>query len=283
MKIQTSYPGVWWQLFLVLQAVAVALMTNAKAAEGTLDKILSEKKVNICWVSSPPQEMKDPKTGEVTGYFVDAARFMFGQLKVEPMFIETTWANFVATLQSGQADFCIASSFASIKRAAVVDFTRPILYLGRSAIVRKDDNRFKSLADLNSDKITIAVLTGSRSQEFVTTNLPNAKVLSLAGSDPSAPFLAVTAGRADAGINDAWAARRFAQNQPMVKDLFGNEPFNVSPMAWTVKKGNTDLLNFLNTSLEVMLASGDLEKMAKKYPNAGRYRRTIQLVPFATE
>jgi len=275
--------SLWTQLFRALAAVLTMALANTAVAQGTMDKILSDKKVSICWVSSPPQEMKDPKSGKVTGYFVDAARHMFEQIKVEPVFMETTWANFVATLQSGQADFCIASSFASIKRAAVVDFTNPILYLGRSAIVRKDEERFKSLSDLNREDITIAVLTGSRSQEFVTTNLPKAKVLSIGSSDPSAPFLAVTAGRADAGVNDAWAARRFAQNQPGVKDLFGDEPFNVSPMAWTVKKGNTDLLNFLNTSLEVMLTSGEMEKMAGNYPNAGRYKRVIRLVPFATE
>lgn len=270
-------------LFSAVAALLVMSFANVATAQGSLEEILTKKKVNICWVSSPPQEMKDPKTGKVTGYFVDAARFMFEQIKVEPVFLETTWANFVATLQSGQADLCIASAFASIKRAAVVDFTNPILYLGRSAIVRKDDDRFKSLTDLNRKDITIAVQTGSRSQEFVTANLPKAKVLSLGGADPSTPFLAVTAGRADAGINDAWAARRFAQNQPGVKDLFGDEPFNVSAMAWSVRKGNTDLLNFLNTSLEVMLTSGQLEKMALEYPNAGRYKRAIRLVPFATE
>lgn len=271
----------WAQLFSALAAVVAMALTGPAMAQGSMDKILADKKVNICWVSSPPQEMKDPKSGEVTGYFVDAARSMFEQLKVEPVFIETTWANFVATLQSGQADLCIASSFASIKRAAVVDFTNPILYLGRSAIVRKDEDRFKSLSDLNREDITIAVLTGSRSQDFVTSNLPKAKVLSLGGTDPSTPFLAVTAGRADAGVNDAWAAKRFAENQPGVKDLFGDEPFNVSAMAWTVRKGNVDLLNFLNTSLEVLLTSGEMEKMALKYPNAGRYKKSIRLVPFA--
>lgn len=283
MKIQKSHSAIRPRMLGVILGLVAIVMAGAATAQGTLDKILSEKKVTICWVSSPPQEMKDPKSGEVTGYFVDAARAMFEQLKVEPIFVETTWANFVATLQSGQTDFCIASSFASIKRAAVVDFTRPILYLGRSAIVRKDDNRFNSLADMNRDDITIAVLTGSRSQEFVTTSLPKAQVLSLSGADPSTPFLAVTAGRADVGINDAWSARRYAQNQPAVKDLFGDEPFNVSPMAWTVKKGNIDLLNFLNTSLEVMLTNGELEKMASRYPNAGRYKRVIKLVPFAVD
>lgn len=283
MRTQTSYTTVWSKLLRVILGLVTLALANAATAQGTLEKILSEKKANICWVSSPPQEMKDPKSGKISGYFVDAARFIFEELKVEPVFVETTWANFVATLQSGQTDLCIASSFASIKRSAVVDFTRPILYLGRSAIVRKDDNRFDSLADMNRDDITIAVMTGSRSQEFVTTSLPKAKVLSLSGADPSTPFLAVTAGRADVGINDAWSARRYAQNQPAVKDLFGDEPFNVSPMAWTVKKGNTDLLNFLNTSLEIMLTNGQLEKMASEYPNAGRYKRVIKLVPFAVD
>lgn len=280
----------WWKrgawgmgLCLALSLQALILANPAASAESTLERILSEKKVRICWISSPPQEMKDPKSGKVTGYFVDAARYIFDELKVESEFIEEKWGTFVASLQSGRVDFCIASAFASIKRSAVIVFTEPILYIGRSAIVKKGDTRFKKLADFNHENVTIAVIQGSRSQEFVESSLPKAKVLAIGGNDPSTPFLAVSAGRADVGINDAWTARRYARNQPNVTDLFGDEPYNVSPMAWSVRSKDIQLLNFLNTSLRWIIHRGSFEEMALKYENAGRYREQLRLVPFAVK
>ena len=276
--------GVWGMAMCLVLTLPVLILANpAASAEGTLERILREKKVRICWISSPPQEMKDPKTGEVTGYFVDAAKYIFAELKVESEFIEEKWGTFVASLQSGRVDFCIASAFASIKRSAVIVFTQPILYIGRSAIVKKGDTRFKRLADFNNKDVTIAVIQGSRSQEFVESSLPKAKLLAIGGNDPSTPFLAVSAGRADVGINDAWTARRYARNQPGVTDLFGDEPYNVSPMAWSLRSKDIQLLNFLNTSLSWIIQRGTFEEMALKYENAGRYKEQIRLVPFAVK
>ena len=48
---------------LVFIIPMVMISNQAVSAEkDTLERILQEKKVKICWVSSPPQEMKDPKS-----------------------------------------------------------------------------------------------------------------------------------------------------------------------------------------------------------------------------
>ena len=271
-----------WAVGVAISAGA-ALAGPAAAAEDTFDRILKEKKVNVCWVSSPPAEMMDPKSGQVTGYLVEAAKFIFKEIGVEPVFVEEKWGTFASSLQSGRTDLCIASSFATIKRSAAIQFTRPLFYLGHSAIVRKGETRFKKFQDLNRDDITIAVLQGSRSQEVVESSLNKAKLLTIGSNDPSAPFLAVTAGRADVGINDAWAARRFAANQPSVTDLFADEPYGLSPLAWSVRPQDLRPLNFINTALTWIVDGGELERMALQYDIAGRYKVQQKLVPFAAK
>jgi ABC-type amino acid transport substrate-binding protein len=261
---------------------SVAMATEAQA-EGPLDRILREKKVRIGWIASPPQMMKDVASGKLEGYFVDAARYIFKEIDVEPEFIETSFSTFVAGLQSDQIDLCIASTFVTIKRAAVVDFTRPLLYLGYSAIVRADETRFKSLPDFNQSGIRIAVLQGGSSQAYVKQNFPKADVVALSSTNQTLPFIEVLSGRADVGINDAWSARRFAATQTAVKDLFANEPYNVQPTAWTVRKGKDDLLKFLNAAIETILVNGKFEEMARAYEASGRYKSVVQLVPFASK
>lgn len=258
-------------LLALLFAAPIFAATADNAAAQLMDKILREKKVKIGYIPSPPGTIKDPATGDVTGYYVEGVRYMFKTINVEPEFIETTWANFAAGLQSGQFDFSMAGTFATIQRAAAVEFTRPIHYLGYSAVAKKGDTRFKTVTDLNQDGIKIAVVQGGAAQEYVRENFPKAQLVALATGNLTAPFMEVASGRADIGIEDAWQARRFAAQQPGVTDLFADEPYNVLPICWAVKRGNQDVLNFLNVGIEFMLGTGRWERIAEKYGATGRF------------
>src|SRR5215470_2742070 len=116
---------------LRLAALALAaLVAGAGAANAqVMDRILSEKKVKIGFIPSPPGTIKDPKSGELSGFYVDSIRLVYKQVNVEPQFVETTWAAFAAGLASGQFDLSIAGTFATVPRAAAVEFTKPISYL----------------------------------------------------------------------------------------------------------------------------------------------------------
>ena len=257
-------------LALVLAAPIFAATTDHATAQ-LMDKILREKKIKIGYIPSPPGTIKDPKSGEVTGYYVEGVRYIFKTINVEPEFVETTWATFSAGLNSGQFDLSIAGTFATIQRAAAVEFTMPIHYLGYSAVAKKGDTRFKKLADLNQDGIKIAVVQGGAGQEYVKENFPKATIVALATGNLTAPFVEVAAGRADIGIEDAWQARRFSEQQPSVTDLFRDEPYNVLPICWSVRRGNGDLLNFMNVAIDFMLGTGRWERIAEKYGSTGRF------------
>jgi ABC-type amino acid transport substrate-binding protein len=261
-------------------ALLVAAAMPQHAQGQAMERIINEQKIKVGYIPAPPGTIKDPASGEVKGYYVDGLRYIFRTIHVEPELIETTWANFAAGLQSGQLDLCMAGTFATIQRAAAVEFTKPINYLGYSAIVKKGDERFKSLSDLNREGIKIAVVQGGAGLEYVKEYFPKATVVALATGDLTAPFVEVSAGRADVGIEDASQARRYAAQQPGVTDLFEDNPYNVLPIAWSVRRGNQDLLNFMNTAIDFMLFTGRWEKMAQNYGATGRFYAKPTLVPF---
>jgi ABC-type amino acid transport substrate-binding protein len=263
-------------LLTALVAPAISQPANAQV----MDRILREKTIKIGYIPSPPGTIKDPASGEVKGFYVEGVRYIFKTIGVEPVFVETTWANFAAGLQSGQFDLSIAGTFATVQRAAAVEFTRPIHYLGYSAVVKKGDERFKSLADFNKEGIKIAVVQGGAGQEYVKENFPKATIVALGTGNLTAPFIEVSAGRADVGIEDAWQARRYASQQPGVTDLFQSSPYNLLPIAWTVKRGNQDILNFMNTSIDFMLLTGRWERIAAPYGATGRFQDKPVLSPF---
>src|SRR5260370_41408391 len=83
----------------ILGALAVTLLVGWGAASAdaqVMDRILSEKKIKIGYIPSPPGTIKDSKSGEVSGFYIDSIRLVFKMVNVEPILIETTWANFVA-------------------------------------------------------------------------------------------------------------------------------------------------------------------------------------------
>ncbi|MBV9527839.1 ABC transporter substrate-binding protein [Sphingomonas sp.] len=243
---------------------------------------MSDKKIKIGYIPSPPGTIKDPKTGEPGGFYVDAIRLIFKQVNIEPEFIETTWGNFVAGLQSGQFDLSIAGTFATVGRASAVEFTKPISYLGYSAVVKTGDSRFKSLSDLNRSDIKIALIQGGASVEYAKENFPKAQLSLLATGNLLAPFVEVSAGRADVGIEDAWQAHRYAKEHPEVTNLFEGHPYNVLPIAWSVKRGNEDLRLFMNTAIDWLMINDRFQKLASAYGETGRYLLKTEYVPLGT-
>jgi ABC-type amino acid transport substrate-binding protein len=256
---------------VAVAALLAGLPTDTQAA-GALDRIVKDKTFRIGYIPSPPGSIKDPRSGEVSGYYVETARAICDLMGVKPVFVEATWATFVAGLQSGQFDLSIAATFATIPRALAVDFTRPIHYLGYSAVVRKGDSRFKTLADIDKPGIKVAVVQGAVGHEYAKQNFKNAQLTVLSTSDLTAPFVEVSANRVDVGIEDAWATKRYAAQHPEVVDLFGDRPYNVLPIAWAVRKGEPELLQFMNTAVDYMLINGRLEQLASKYGPSGRFQ-----------
>jgi polar amino acid transport system substrate-binding protein len=263
--------------------VALALAWGMGAADAqTMDRILSEKKVKIGFIPSPPGTIKDPKSGELSGFYVDSVRLIFKQVNVEPQFVETTWAAFAAGLASGQFDLSIAGTFATVTRAAAVEFTKPISYLGYSAVIKKGDTRFKDLSDLNREGIKIAVIQGGASVDYAKENFPKATLVTISGGNLLAPFVEVSAGRTDVGIEDAWQARRYSREHPEVTDLFDGRPYNVLPIGWSVKRGNDDLLKFMNTAIDWLMINDRFQKIAAGYGETGRYLAKIEYVPLGS-
>jgi len=266
----------------VVLAALIAPPTGVAGATSTLDRILREKVLNIGYIPSPPGQYKDVKTGDVSGFYVDAARFIADQMGVRANFVETKWATFAAGLQAGQFDLCIAATFATIPRAMAVAFTKPIHYLAFAAVVRRGSALagIKSVLDADRAGTKVAVVQGSAGHSFVRDHFRQAQIVALATADLTAPFVEVSAGRADLGVQDVWQVQRYAQEHPEVVPLFVEAPFNRLPISWSVRRGDQEFLGFLNTAIDYLLVNGKMEEFVRKYgTSAGRFQQRLLLEP----
>ena len=198
----------------VVFAVAMALPLLAvptDAGAKSLEDIVTAKKIRLGTIPYHPSTIVDPKTGELSGYYVDALQEQFKTLGLEVEFVETKWGAFSGALQSDQFDVFVGGSFATPLRALAISFSKPFMYMGYSAGARKADAaKYKSLADIDQKGVKVAVAMGSGGHEYVKQNFKNAEVIALDTGDLTAPFMEVMAGRADVGIQDAVATAKVA-------------------------------------------------------------------------
>jgi len=57
----------------------------------------------------------------------------------------------------------------------------------------------------------------------------------------------------------------FAAAQPGVISLFDKEPYNLLPINWSVKRGNQEVVEFMNNAIDFLMVTGRWEKMAEPY------------------
>jgi polar amino acid transport system substrate-binding protein len=257
-------------LYLVL-AIPFIFSCGRSGQQDTLEKIKSQRKIKVGYISYFDITYKDGNSGDTKGFLVDVLVEALKNLDIPKEnidFIETDWANFSLGLQSGNYDLSIAGTFNTPVRAKAVNFSRPIFYLGNGAVVKKDDNRFHDIGELNKKDVKIAVVQGEQGYEYARKNLTNASLIALSGSDLSLAPLEVKLGKADAALSDQYVLRRYCDKNPEVKDALKDNPYDVLPICWSVSKDAKDssLLNYINRELNTMEETGELQKIIDKYP-----------------
>ena len=117
-------------IIIIILVIGINKFTGTPNSQeiSTLDQIEKIGKMGVCYVELPPTVSKDPKTGELSGIFVDMVEFLAESMNVELEYRSTTWSNFPADLNSNRCDLSIAATFVTIPRAKTITFSRQILF-----------------------------------------------------------------------------------------------------------------------------------------------------------
>jgi polar amino acid transport system substrate-binding protein len=201
----------------VVIAVAVVLLLLAGRPAGAeeksrLDVVLERGKLIVVTLTTvPPFAFNDDK-GQLVGFDIDIARLVATALFKDPTkieFVSVSAEGRWPAIESGRADMGVGGTTTYPDRAIRVAFTRPFVDSGISVLVAKKSG-IKSVKDLDQDKFTVANLNNPQMADRARRFFPRAKVLTF--DTPSAQFLAVKSGRAnalqiDTGAAEYWAAQ----------------------------------------------------------------------------
>ena len=195
--------------------VALVLATSLVAVaeeKSRLDIVLERGKLIVVTLTTvPPFAFNDDK-GQLVGFDIDIARLVATALFKDPNkveFVSVSAEGRWPAIESGRADMGVGGTTTYPDRALRVAFTRPFVDSGISVLVAKKSG-IKSVKDLDQDKFTVANLNNPQMADRAKRFFPRAKVLTF--DTPSAQFLAVKSGRAnalqiDTGAAEYWAAQ----------------------------------------------------------------------------
>ena len=200
------------------------------------------------------------------GYDVMMAKFLAEKLGYELEIYQIDWDSLPVALQSNKIDCVIAGQSITSERLQTVDFTTPYYYASIVGLTNSDSEYADAtgVADLEG-----ATCTSQINTVWYDVCLPQIKDANIlpAMEVASQMLVALDSGKTDLVVTDmptAMAATKVYPNMKILDFTNSEDNFEVSDeeinIGISVKKGNTELLNQLNSAL-AELDSTDFEEM----------------------
>jgi len=248
---------------------AMLAQSAAQAAETSMWQDVQKAGVLRCGAAvAAPYVMRDAKSGDYSGYFVDLCRD-FGEkvLKVKVTFVDTNWDNLVAGLQSSKWDLAMALN-QTPERALAVAFTVPATDYQVSLLVNKNNPKVAEVNDdiaaLDKPEVTFAVMSGTAQDKAISSVVRNGKIMRLPGMDEAR--LAVMSKRADVLVDANDTNHLFALANPdWAREILPKPALAKQGVSFGVRRDISAAdLEVLNIYLRQRRDTGEIQQLVDK-------------------
>ncbi len=261
----------------LLLAVVLALFTvqAGSVSAGALEDI--QKRGTFRVGIEPgymPFELTNQK-GEIIGFDVDMVKRIAKAMGVKLELVSTAWDGIIPALLTNKFDMIASGMTLTQQRNMSINFANPYITIGQSILVNnKFAGQIKSYKDLNNAKFTVGSKLGTTGEQATKRMIGKAKYLSYETEQEG--VLEVVNGKIDAFIYDL-PFNVVAFGQKGAGKLFHlDKPFTAEPLAWAVKKGDHDFINWLNNFLHQVKIDGTYDRIYKKWFLSDAWMKEIQ-------
>lgn len=196
---------------------------------------------------------------EVVGFDVTVSQLISRDYGKKLKVVDMNFDGLIAALQSGSIDFIAAGMTATEERRKNVDFSEPYYLSKQTIIVKASDKTVASVNDLKGK--VVGVQAGTTGELFATEEIEGLNVKSFKTGIDAA--LALKNGAIEAIIIDELPAQEIVRRNVELKLV--DDDFYTDEYAIAVKKGNTELLNSINKTIEKIKADGTYQKLIDAY------------------
>jgi len=256
-------------LMLLLSACGASESGSSKEEVGdsTLEQIRSSGKLTVGTEAAfePFEFIKD---GEIVGYGSDILASVVKDLDVELKQLDLPWQGILPGLDANKFDFVATSVTITPERAEKYDFTVPIADGTMAVLKRKGDTSIENPEDIVGKVVGTQLGSGQlqslqKYDEELKANGDGVKEIKEYVGFPEA-YQELATGRVDAVVNTKANLSGILKQNPdafELVDTFGDPVW----ISWAVRKGDQDLLEYLNEQILALGDSGQLAEMQKEW------------------
>ena len=264
--MKTTFKKISAILASVLLAVGITACNekepaNAQKTTSTIEQLKQAGKVRIGVFSDKPPFGYVDAQGKSQGFDVEIAKAITKDLlgdKNKAEFVLVEAANRAEYLVSNKVDIILANFTVTPARKEVVDFANPYMKVALG-VVSKDGGVITDIEQLKGK--TLLLNKGTTADAYFTKNYPDIKTLKFEQNTET--FEALRDGRGDALAHDNTLLFAWAKENPGftvgIKNLGDQD--TIAP---AVKKGDTELLNWLNAEIQKLGKEGVLKQAYDK-------------------
>ena len=247
---------------LAMAAMAIVSLSAAPAEAQTVDEIIKRGKVVIAIDTTvPPYGMLDTNN-QPTGIDVEVANLIGKNLKVPVELVTVNSPGRIPALLSNRVDMVVAIFSITAERALQVSFSIP--YAGQSAVlIAPKTANIKGPDDLKNLKVGV---TRGALEDGALTQMNPAGMNLLRFDDGPSVSQAMLSGQIDAmggGDYGEIYLRKGAKGEEYEQKF----PLRAAHFGIGIRRGNPDLLQWLNTFVYQIKNSGDLDAISRKFRN----------------
>ena len=246
-------------LMTVLVTVILIGLLGANVLAFTLDDIIKRGKVRILVpIDVPPFGMVD-KDGKLEGYDIDVAKLVAKDMGVELELVPTTGINRIPYLLTNKVDIVISTLGSNPERSRSISFTSPYMSF-KLGIFGSKDLPVKSSEDTVGYKVGVPRGT---TQDLNFTEIAPEGCTIIRYEDDATTMQALLSGQVDMIGTTQIVASELNKKHPGKVEL--KFVLRESPGHFGVRRGEYDLLNYLNTIILYHRMNGDFDKISMKW------------------
>jgi len=254
-------PVKWIKMGLVVLVMGmIALLSSIEAMARGLEKILSSGSIRIAIPQdSPPFGSLSP-SGTFDGYDVEVANMIAKDLDVKLELVPVDSKNRIPFLVTNKVDLIISSLGVDPKRALTIDFSNayaPFFW----GVFGPKKIAVRSAADTKGFKVGATL--GTLEELAFSESAPEGVTIKRF-DDQATTVAAFIAGHVDLIVTGSAIAAKLIKDNPS-KLIETKYIMRQSPCHIGVRKGDADLLNWVNVFIYSHKLNGDLDKLSLKW------------------
>lgn len=209
--------------------------------------------------------------GKLEGFQIELMRAIAEKSGRRVNFVTGAWNSIRSDFIDGKVQ--VVSMFDQPVRHEYADFSKPHSVLASEIFIRRGSKPIVSLAELNGKEIIQQA--GALSTEYLRTQA--IRYTSIPVRDPFEAMRLLASGKHDCVITTQVGGRYALQKLGLTGIISTGQPILASNVAFAVRKGNAEILRWLNDGIDKVRADGTYEELYQKWFGEAQQLRKVEL------